>query len=366
MLFLYQGISTRSARVLTTRKKGGDNMELDERKMLLLTAIVDDYIHTATPVASRALSKRHEFGISSATIRNEMSDLEEMGYLEQRHTSSGRIPSEKAYRLYVNSLMCLPKLSTKELSLMRRYYAERMDKMERVILQTARVLSNMTDYTALVLAPQYQKVTVNHVQLIPLSTGKALMVVVTDAGVVKDAIISIPHDYKPEDLERISRQLTAWFSNKKTTDVEDLLNTTISEELESNKSVFEHIMQTIDETLKPSKQRDVVLTGANNIINYPEYRSPEKVKSFLAALEQKDALYKVLSDATQVELRISIGTDNPLDEIKDCSIITATYHVGNSTHGSLGVIGPTRMDYAKAVSVLNHVGKSLSEILENM
>ncbi|MFZ5973802.1 MAG: heat-inducible transcriptional repressor HrcA [Bacillota bacterium] len=341
-------------------------MGLDERKMKLLKAIVDDYIHTATPVASRALSKRHDFGLSSATIRNEMSDLEEMGYLEQRHTSAGRIPSEKAYRLYVDSLMSLPRLSGKEISMMRSYFQERMDEIEDVILQTARALSSMTDYTAVVLAPQYQKITVRHVQLVPVGVGKALLVVVTDAGVVKDALLQVPEDFDAYDLERISRQLTEWFSNKTTSVIQDIFVSIVQDEMSRHRSMFEKIMETIDISLRPSEQKDVVVGGANNIFNYPEYKNPEKVKSFLSALEHKDILYKMLSEATKVELSISIGAENPFDDVRDCSIVTATYRVGNTTYGSMGLIGPTRMNYARAVAVLNHVGKSLSEILKNI
>jgi heat-inducible transcriptional repressor len=338
-------------------------MELDDRKMRLLKAIVDDYIHTATPVASRALSKRHDFGLSSATIRNEMSDLEEMGYLEQRHTSAGRIPSEKAYRLYVDSLMCLPRLSPREINVMRSYYLERMGEIESVILQTARALSGMTDYTAVVLAPQYERITVRHVQLVPVSPGKALLVVVTDVGVVKDALLHVPEDFGAKEFERISRMLTEWLTNKPPSSAQDVLAALMREDMEQERAVFETVMGTIDASLRPSEQKDVVLNGANNIINYPEYKNPDKVKSFLSVLEHKEALYKVLSEATKVELNISIGAENPLEELKDCSIITATYRVGNTTYGSMGVIGPTRMNYAKAVAVLNHVGKSLTEIL---
>jgi len=341
-------------------------MELDERKMKLLKAIVDDYIDTATPVASRALSKRHDFGLSSATIRNEMSDLEEMGYLEQRHTSAGRIPSEKAYRLYVDSLMHLPKLSGKEIGVMRSYFKERMDEIEDVVKQTARALSSLSDYTAVVLAPQYKKITVRHVQLIPVGVGRALLVVVTDVGVVKDALLQIPEDFGAYELEGISRRFTEWFSNQPTTAIQEVADSYVKDEMRRHRHMFDKIMETIDLTLRPSEQKDVVLNGAGNMFNYPEYKNPEMVKSFLSALEHKEILYKLLSDATKMELCISIGAENPFDEIKDCSIVTATYRVGSTTYGSMGLIGPTRMNYAKAVAVLNNVGRSLSEILRDI
>ena len=341
-------------------------MELDERKMKLLKAIVDDYIDTATPVASRALSRRHDFGLSSATIRNEMSDLEEMGYLEQRHTSAGRIPSEKAYRLYVDSLMRLPRLSGKEIGVMRGYFKERMDEIEDIVQQTARALSNLSDYTAVVLAPQYRKITVRHVQLVPVGVGRALLVVVTDAGVVKDALLQVPDDFGARELEGISHRFTEWFSNQPTSAIQDVVDSCVKDEMSRNRSVFEKIMETIDISLRPSEQKDVVLNGASNMFKNPEYKNPEKVKSFLSALEHKEVLYKLLSEATKMELCISIGAENPFDEIKDCSIVTATYRVGSTTYGSMGLIGPTRMNYAKAVAVLNHVGRSLSEVLKGM
>jgi len=341
-------------------------VKLDERKMKLLKAIVDDYIDTAAPVASRALSRRHDFGLSSATIRNEMSDLEEMGYLEQRHTSSGRIPSEKAYRLYVDSLMRLPKLSAREIAVMRGYFRERMDEIENVVHQTAKALSGLSDYTALVLAPQYRKITVRHVQLVPVGVGKALLVVVTDVGVVKDALLHVPEDFGLPELEGISHRLNEWFSNQPASAIQDVLDSYVQDEMSRYRSTFEKIMETIDLSLRPSEQKDVVLDGASNMFNYPEYKNPEKAKSFLMALEHKEILYKLLSDATKMEVCISIGAENPLDEIKDCSIVTATYRVGSTTYGSIGLIGPTRMNYARAVAVLNQVGKSLSEVLKGI
>ena len=190
-------------------------MELDMRKMRILQAIIDDYILTATPVGSRTVSKKSDIALSSATIRNVMSDLEEMGYLEQPHTSAGRIPSEKAYRLYVNSIMHRAMLTESEQRFIQNCYSNTINKVDEIVRQTAWVLSNMTKYTSLVLSPNINAVKLKHIQLVPVTEGKALVVIVTDAGITRDYMIRVPRDITAEQLERISRILTERLRNKR-------------------------------------------------------------------------------------------------------------------------------------------------------
>lgn len=339
-------------------------MELDMRKMRILQAIIDDYILTATPVGSRTVSKNPEISLSSATIRNVMSDLEEMGYLEQPHTSAGRIPSEKAYRLYVNNIMQRAMLSDAERCYIKNCYSNTINKVDEIVKQTAWVLSNMTRYTSLVLAPKINAVKLKHIQLVPVGEGKALAVIVTDAGITRDYLMRIPADVTPYDLERISRILTAHLKNKRLDRAGEIDIPELFMELEANRSFLNNTMNIIKKSAETGA--GVELSGATNMLNYPEYSDMDKARSFLSVIESKDLLQQMLTDATKVEFSITIGNENLSESMKDCSFVTATYKVGNEPLGSLGVIGPTRMNYSRVLAVLGHLGKSLSEMLTNM
>lgn len=339
-------------------------MELDMRKMRILQAIIDDYILTATPVGSRTVSKKSDIALSSATIRNVMSDLEEMGYLEQPHTSAGRIPSEKAYRLYVNSIMHRAMLTESEQRFIQNCYSNTINKVDEIVRQTAWVLSNMTKYTSLVLSPNINAVKLKHIQLVPVTEGKALVVIVTDAGITRDYMIRVPRDITAEQLERISRILTERLRNKRldTVNQEEIpeLYVTMKEQRDFLNDTLDTVRKSVENGSK------LELSGANNMLNYPEYSDMDRARSFLNVIESKDMLRSMLTEATKVEFSVTIGTENPSEDMKDCSLVTATYKVGGTPLGSLGVIGPTRMDYARVLAVLGQLGKSLGTILTNM
>ncbi len=340
-------------------------MELDERKLRILQAIIDDYIHTASPVGSRTISKRSDISLSSATIRNEMSDLEELGFLEQPHTSSGRIPSDKAYRLYVDTLMSKPELTSDEMHEIRDKFTDAMDEVEDVIKQTARVLSSLTNYTSMVLTPQLHSIKLMHIQIVPVTEGKALLVIVTDAGIAKDSIIKTPKGITPKQLEELSRMLTDRLKNKRLDEINEVMLSELAAEIGDHKEFLNSLMDLFQKSIKPDND-SVELSGAMNMLNFPEYNDVDKAKNFLATIETKDILCKTLKDATKLEFSITIGNENENPEMKDCSIVTATYKIGDNPIGSLGVIGPTRMDYGRVMSILGYMGKSLSEILTGM
>ncbi|MEG1547856.1 MAG: heat-inducible transcriptional repressor HrcA [Clostridia bacterium] len=339
--------------------------DLDIRKIRILQAIIDDYILTAAPVGSRTISKHPDIGLSSATIRNEMSDLEELGYLEQPHTSAGRVPSDKAYRLYVNSIMQKSRLSADEMQYIQRHFSNTLDEVERIVRQTAWVLSNITNYTSMVLKPQIHTVKLKHIQLVPVSEGKALLVIVTDAGITRDAIIRIPHDMDVTQLERLSHILTAKLTNSRLDNVSNVLIPELAAQIGEHREFLNAMLETVQRSMQPTGG-NVELSGKTNILNYPEYNDIDKAKSFLAAIEEQDVLYKMLTDASKVEFSITIGNENNSTDMKDCSVVTATYKVGDVSMGSMGIIGPTRMDYSRVLAVLGYIGKSLSDILTNM
>jgi len=341
-------------------------MKLDSRKLQILQAIINDYIITAEPVGSRTLAKKYNLGVSSATIRNEMSDLEEMGFLEQPHTSAGRVPSDKAYRLYVDKLMKLKTINDLEAEHIKETYKTRLLQIEEVIFQTAKILSDITHYTSIAMAPQLDKVAIKHIQLVPVDKGFALLVVVTNSVILKDTLISIPEDISSEDLFKISNFLNEQFRGK-TLDqfnVKELSN--IRAEFLQNRRFLLNLVDILTQKLRQSEKRDVYLEGTTNIFEFPEYQDIVRAKSFLNLMEEKDLLYEILSNTTNLGVSVTIGTENEYEDLQDCSIVTATYSLGDRILGTIGIIGPTRMEYSKTVSVMDYMGKALSRYLTRL
>ncbi|MDL2217050.1 heat-inducible transcriptional repressor HrcA [Christensenellaceae bacterium OttesenSCG-928-M15] len=340
-------------------------MELDKRKLRILQAIIDDYILTAAPVGSRTLSKRSDFNISSATIRNEMSDLEEMGYLEQPHTSAGRVPSNKAYRLYVNHIMQRAQLTDQERKAIRSYFDDRIGQVEGLVRQTAMALSDITRYTAMVLPPQLNTVRIKHIQIVQLSSERALLVLVTDSGLIRDMMIRLPEGMDLYALERFSNRLNATLRDMRLDQmaVDEVL--LMGEEMHSQKAFLQNIVEALEQQVHMNSQK-VELSGATNILYHPEYSDMNKAKEFLAAIESKDTLYQMLKKASTLEFSITIGDENDKEELKDLSVVTATYRIGNEPMGSFGILGPTRMHYSRVLSILEYMQLSLSEALAGL
>lgn len=336
---------------------------LDIRKMRILQAIVDDYIMTAAPVGSRTVSKRSDMGLSPATIRNEMSDLTELGFLEQPHTSAGRIPSEKAYRLYVNHIMDSAKLTDDEADYIKRHLDTRVHEVGEVIRQTAKVLSDMTNYTSMVLVPQLSSMKLKRISLIPVSDGKAMAVVVTNTGVTKNAMINIPESLSPDDIEKISKLITQKLDGHKLSEAIETVLPMIRFEVGEQAGAVCEMLEDIERSMS---ETDVEVVGASNILDYPEYADATKARTFLTEIEKGDYLQKVLTDASDVEMCVKIGTENDNPDMKDCSVVTVTYKAGGKNIGTMGVVGPTRMDYGKVMAVLKYMSSSLSDILSRL
>ncbi len=339
-------------------------MELDVRKMQILKAIIDEYVMSASPVGSRAISKCEGFNLSSATIRNEMADLEELGYLDQPHTSAGRIPSDKAYRLYVDHIMRRAELSTEEITSIRAHLSTRCDAVETVIKQAAQALSDATRYTAVVLPPMLVKNRLRHIQLVPLREGRALMVVVTDAGFARDAIIRIPNDMTSDELERVSRMLTERYRDCRMDTIAERIPKEMGRELYERREFLNTMVEAVERQIT-TESHDVEFSGAMNMLHYPEYSDVNKAKTFLAAVEARDSMYNMLRRASKVEFTITIGNENENEMLRDCSVVTATYRLGDDPIGTFGVIGPTRMQYSKVMSVMEYMRLSLQELLKN-
>ena len=336
---------------------------LDVRKMNILRAIIDDYILTAAPVGSRTLSKRDDIELSPATIRNEMSDLTELGFLEQPHTSAGRVPSEKAYRLYVSNIMDRARITDEEAEYIRRHLEQRVSEVGDVIKETARMLSGITKYTSVVQSPHMRNARLKHISLIPVTDGSALAVVVTNSGSTSSTMLNIPMGIGPQDLEKISKLMNERIAGYKLTDVHKTLLPLLREEIGEQADSVAEMLENIDSDL--SKQ-SVEVVGASKMLDYPEYSDVSKARSFLTEVERGEMLKEVLADDQGVEMTVRIGAENDNPELKDCSVVTVSYKVGGEQVGSMGVIGPTRMDYGRVVAVLRCMSESLGKVLSQM
>ncbi|NLW41384.1 MAG: heat-inducible transcription repressor HrcA [Tissierellia bacterium] len=342
---------------------------LDERKKKVLYAVIDSYLLTAEPIGSRTISKRYNLGVSSATIRNEMSDLEELGYLSKPHTSSGRVPSDKAYRLYVDQL-----LKTKKLKIdmnkkeeIKRKLTKESKEIDELIQNAAKILSAITHYTALAISPQLKKIRLKHIQLIPIDGSEILLVLVGEKGIVKNTIFNIEHGIPENQLNRISNFLNHKLKGLTIDDIEKAIERPIIEEMYEFKDIIDKIIPIIDKSLETMDDVEVYSDGITKIFDFPEYKDLDKARSFISFIEDKELLIDLLmNNPIENGIEITIGDENIYEPLKDCSLITTTYKLGDMTIGRIGVIGPTRMDYLMTINSLKIFSMNLTEILTRL
>ncbi|MDO5325951.1 MAG: heat-inducible transcriptional repressor HrcA [Clostridia bacterium] len=336
-----------------------DGRPIDARKERILRAIIDDYILTALPVGSRTISRKYETSLSSATIRNEMSDLEELGYLAQPHVSAGRVPSVKAYRLYVDEL--LESNTVPQNPQAREFFSQRVRQMEDVISSAAQAISEFTRYTALVMMPKQLELRVATLQLIPMPRGSALLVIVTDTGAIRDTVIRVSENLDGDALYAISRMLTERLAGRTLQEVQEMLGA-YSRQMGGDAQVLQGIADLASQMARQSATDTVAVGGSHNILNYPEYSDVEKARAFLSVLEEKEKLMALLP-GQDAAFSVRIGPEMGMPEMADCSVVTASYQVGAGHHGFVGVIGPTRMPYGKVLSALSAISGALSDML---
>ena len=337
--------------------------ELNERKLNILKAIVKDYIDTAEAVGSRTLSKKYELGISAATIRNEMADLEEMGYLIQPHTYSGRIPSEKGYKLYVDSLMKEYELNTVEKHLIEESINKNMNYMNDLIHETSKLISKLTNYTTIAVTKNVSNLqNIKHIQLVGLDEKSIVLIIVTEKGEIKNTTISTNTYIDQAKLNLISDKLTRKLAGKNICEIDEEFLNYIKYEIAENSLIIDKLVESLNFGIEKN-ETSISLSGATNIFNFPEFSDVVRAKTFLTMLEEKDNISNMLkSKGIQKEnLNIIIGSDNQCEVAQDCSIITATYNIDKDVVGKISLIGPTRMDYAKVYSILNYMGLLLNK-----
>lgn len=337
-------------------------MNLGDRKRLILQAIIEDYINTAEPVGSRTISKKYLTSTSPATIRNEMADLEEMGYIEQPHTSAGRIPSDKGYRLYVDNMMEQQAINKSQNDMIKKEFTDTLGEIDRLIKHASKLLSQMTQYTSIITTPQVNKTSLKHIQLIKINPDTVLAIIITDAGIVKNSVLRLLGDLPNDALEKISRILNENLCGMCVEDIAGMSLQDIPESYTGFREVVEQILPELIQTLVYSDTVEVYHDGAANILNLPEFNDINKARTFLNTLEEKDLLFNILKDS-QENINVSIGSENKHQQFQNCSLITATYKLNGKTIGSIGVIGPTRMEYSKVISVVDCMTNNLSDIL---
>lgn len=338
-------------------------MDMNERKLKILQAIIHNYIINAEPVGSRTLSKKYDLGISSATIRNEMSDLEELGFLVQPHTSSGRIPSDKAYRLYVNNLMKTGRVSPDIRQEIMHDLEKEISEIEKIIVNSSKILSKLTDYTSFAIAPEIKQSKLKHIQLVPVDETKVLVVIVTDSGIVKNTIFRVDEEISTDQLFVISKLLTDKLHGFNIGELNDEINKNIIEEASKYSNNFDLILPFINESINEINKIKFYTDGVTKILNYPEYNDISKAREFISFLENKSNVVDILMNNEFNDFSVTIGNENCYDELKNCSLITATYKLNGKTIGKIGLVGPTRMHYSKVIPVMKSIVNDVNNIL---
>lgn len=338
---------------------------LDERKQRILRAIVDDYISTAEPIGSRTIAKKYGLGISPATIRNEMADLETLGYIKHLHTSSGRIPSSKGYRFYVDDLLTLEQLSEDEKNLINHWYATKARSVEGIFRETSRIISQLTKNISLVLAPQLSQTAFRYLRFLPLDSSHVIAIIMTDAGFINNKVIKVPSGVTFKDFENIANVFNSYLKGRSLRDISMASIRKIRGET-VNTTVFNAIINIIDEAMAQDKKNRLYLGGAGQLMEQPEFHNIDNVKRILSMLEQETLLCNILQEQRNKGLAVTIGQENKYNDMKDCSIISVTYRLDGKPVATLAVLGPTRMDYGKIISLLEFMNTNLADIFHRL
>ena len=337
---------------------------LNDRKKKILQLIIEDYISTAEPVGSRTIARKYDLGISPATIRNEMSDLELLGYLEQPHTSAGRVPSAQAYRFYVDSLIEPGSLTDNDMALINSWYKERRRNIDDIFQSTAKILSRMTQNVSMVLANKDTGAVFRYIKFLPLDSSHAILCIVTDDGNVDNCVVEIPLGMRPEEMDYLAGRISSVLEGKELSEISDELLSALHMDVAEDKVLFTSFLQAIKRMSRKQNEQRVFLGGTKQLLNQPEFRDVERVKSLLGILEEEKVVRDLLVAGEDSGLKITIGTENKFTGIQDCSMVQATYRLNGKIVGTMAVLGPTRMEYGKVITVMDYLHKYLKTIFE--
>ena len=336
-------------------------MELDDRKWKIFNAIIKTYLETGEPVGSRTISKYTDLNLSSATIRNEMSDLEEMGLIIQPHTSAGRIPSDKGYRLYVDRLM---KEREEEHRQVEELIVSRVDRLELLMKQMAQLLAANTNYAAMISGQRTESYRLKYIQLSRMEEGRLIAVIVAEGNIVTNKILDISTSICDEELTRLNFLLNSTLNGLTIDEINLGLITKLKEEAGDYSEIIANVLEAIAGAIRYESDRPLIYTsGATNIFRYPELADGENASRLISTFEEKEELARLL-DSSDTGIQVYIGEEAQMQEMKDCSVVTAKYDLGNGVQGTVGIVGPKRMDYEKVVGALNTLKDELRKIYE--
>lgn len=336
-------------------------MQLDDRKWAILKAIIKTYLETGEPVGSRTISKYADLNLSSATIRNEMSDLEEMGYILQPHTSAGRIPSDTGYRLYVDRMM---EDKDREFTEMKELMIQRQDRMELLLKQLARVLATNTNYATMISGPQYHRTRLKFIQLSMVDESQILAVIVAEGNVVRNKILQIEHGLDQKTILELNILLNSALNGLTIEEINLGTISKLKEQAGIHSELVSRVLDAVAESIQTHEEVEIYTSGATNIFKYPELSSSEKARELIRAFEEKEDLAGLISGDVSDEtgIQIYIGQESPVPTMRDCSVVTATYELGDGMYGRVGIIGPKRMDYEKVVGTLETLKTQLDDL----
>ena len=338
-------------------------MELSERKVKILQAIIRNYLETGEPVGSRTISKYTDLNLSSATIRNEMSDLEEMGYILQPHTSAGRIPSDKGYRLYVDTMM---EQKDREIEEMKEVMVQKEDKMDQLLKQVAKLLAVNTNYASMITTPTIHTNKLKFIQLSRVDVNQLLAVVVVEGNVTKNNIIHTAEELDDETLLKLNILLNTHLNGLALEEINLGMISSLKQQAGIHSEIVADVIDAIAESIHAEEDLEVYTSGANNIFRYPELADQQKASSIINTFEEKQLLTELvqenLSDENNTGIQVYIGEETPIQSMKDCSVVTATYELGEGMRGTIGIIGPKRMDYDKVIGTLKTITHQLDDL----
>jgi heat-inducible transcriptional repressor len=344
-------------------------MELDERKITILNAIIKNYMETGEPIGSRTISKLPDCSLSSATIRNEMCDLEEMGYLIQPHTSAGRIPSDKGYRFYVNEIL---QEKQNEVTEFKELMIKRVDRLEMVLKRMAKLIASNTNYAAMISGPSYHQNKIKLIQLSRIDAYKILVVTVVEGNIINNKIITVEEALSDQEILNLNILLNTSLNGLTISEINLNVINALKKDAGSHRAVIDLVLNEVSEAIKTDDEDlQIYTSGATNIFKYPELADGEKASKLIDAFEEKGKLKEILDDVSESadedhdDIQVFIGDESPVPNMKDCSMVTANYDLGNGMRGTIGIVGPKRMDYEKVLSTLRTLMKQLDKSFQD-
>ena len=337
---------------------------LNGRKKKILQIIIEDYISSAEPVGSCTIARKYDLGLSPATIRNEMSDLELLGYLEQPHTSAGRIPSAQAYRFYVDALIEPGTLTDNDMALIDGWYNERRRNIDDIFQSTAKILSRMTQNVSMVLTNQQTIANFCYLKFLPLDSQHAILCIVADDGSIDTNVVDIPLGMSSEEMDYLAGKMSKLLEDRNLSDISVEILQNVHTDVVEDKLIFSSLLQAVRKMTGRRQEQKVFLGGTKQLLNQPEFRDVERVRNLLGILEEEKVLKDLLQGGEDSGLKVTIGSENKFTGIQDCSMVQATYRLNGQIVGTMAVLGPTRMEYGKVISVMDYLHKYLKTILD--